>query len=153
MIIALPYSFLRELFKEVFDLRCLFFTGFSGFFPTWYFCHLTWCGWWNHFGVWRGLWERRNGVWDHPEMNLLLLEAKFTPAVSYLCQPLFFLPLGAICVSFQPNTDYSWEIIILKSDLTSQLWLWGAIPVFSPCLYDPLPWIYSVWPFCGQGMS
>lgn len=119
MMIALSYYILRELFKEVFDLRCLFFVpGFSGFFPTRYFCQLTWCGWCNHFGAWRGLWERRNGAWDHPEMNLLFLEENFTPAVSYVCQPLFLLtfsfPLGAICVSFQPNTDYWWEIVVLK---------------------------------------
>lgn len=32
MIIALSYYILRELFKELLDLRCLFFAGFSGFF-------------------------------------------------------------------------------------------------------------------------
>lgn len=76
--------------------------------------------------------ERRNGVWDHPEMNLvnaggkihscseLLVPTSFSP---YLFSPTWS-HLQLISTKHRSLTRNNYfEIGVLKSDLTSQLWL------------------------------
>lgn len=158
IVIALSHYILREWFKEVFDLRCLFFAGLSGFFSTRYFCHLTWCDQWNYFGVWDDCervemgfgitlkWIFTAGRKIHSWCELLV-PTSFSP---YLFSPTWsYLQLISIKHRLLMR-NCCFEMEILKSNLTSQLWLWGAISPFSPCPYAPAAldssYVAILWP-------